>query len=259
MAATPSAESAGWPPTYATRGFCVVCGQNLGAPGVAYRPVSGRNVLQVACGATGCAAVSFSCPNRWCHRGDRGFSVVFSVGSYRDGLRRAITRYKYHGQIGLAGALSGSLAGHMESNPTWYEDFDLVTSVPTYRGRGARRDWDPLGGILASLSRRLSSRWNVVPDVLSKSFETPSMTGLSWADRQVVASGPLRRALSVPDVASVESARVLVIDDVFTDGSTLREVALVLLASGAAEVAGLVLARKEWSTTRPRAGLTCGP
>lgn len=236
-----------------------MCGQLLDTPGVAGGVAGGRSALSVTCGGVTGAVVSVSCPNRWCRRADRGFSVVFSVGAYKDGLRRAITRYKYHGQKGLAGALSGSLAGHMESNSAWYEDFDLVTSVPIYRGRGARRDWDPLGGILESLSRRLGSGWNLVPDVLSKSFETPSMTGLSWADRQVVASGPLRRSLRATDVAAVDSARVLVIDDVFTDGSTLREVALALRASGAAEVAGLVIARKEWSAAGPPAGLTCGP
>ncbi len=255
MAAMPYVEGARWPLGYAPRRFCVVCGQILVPPGIA----PGRKGLYSACEVTGGAAVSFSCPNRWCQRADRGFSVVFSVGAYKDGLRRAITRYKYHRQIGLARALAGSLARHVESNPTWYEDFDLVTSVPTYHGPGARRDWDPLAGILESLSRRLGPRWDVVADVVSKSFETPGMTGLSWADRQVVASGPLRRALIVPEAAVVQAAKVLVIDDVFTDGSTLREVALALLGSGAAEVAGLVIARKEWSAVRPCAGLTCGP
>lgn len=236
-----------------------MCGQILGARGVTPRTAAGRNTFHGSCDGAGGAAVSLSCPNRWCRRSDRGFSVVFSVGAYRDGLRRAITRYKYHRQVGLAGALAGSLARHVESNPTWYEDFDLVTAVPTYHGPGARRDWDPLAEILESLSSRLGPRWDVVADVVSKSFETPGMAGLSWADRQALASGPLRRALKVPDAAAVESARVLVVDDVFTDGSTLREVALALLAAGAAEVAGLVIARREWSAVRPHAGLTCGP
>ena len=42
--------------------------------------------------------------------------------------------------------------------------------------------------------------------------------------------------------------RILVIDDVFTEGSTLREVARVLVRSGADEVAGLTLARQPWQS-----------
>lgn len=254
MAAAPYPQSSQRRLTFAPGRCCVVCGQVLGDP----VEVRKRDVPS-ASGEPAGAAVSLSCPNRWCQRGDRGFSVVFSVGTYRDGLRKAIIRYKYHRQVSLAGVLADSLARHVECNPTWFEDFDLVTSVPAYHGRRARRDWDPLGEILKSLSKRLGSCWEVVPDAVSKSVETPSMTGLSWADRQVVARGPLRRALSVPDPVALRSARVLVVDDVFTDGSTLREVALALVGSGVAEVAGLVIARNEWAAAPARAGLTCGP
>jgi predicted amidophosphoribosyltransferase len=38
-----------------------------------------------------------------------------------------------------------------------------------------------------------------------------------------------------------------VFDDVFTEGSTLREVARALLMAGAEEVAGVVLARQPWT------------
>ena len=48
---------------------------------------------------------------------------------------------------------------------------------------------------------------------------------------------------------SPASARILVIDDVLTEGSTLREVARALRGAGAREVAGLVLARPAWRAT----------
>jgi competence protein ComFC len=56
----------------------------------------------------------------------------------------------------------------------------------------------------------------------------------------------LRQSLRVPDPGAVAGCRILVIDDVFTEGSTLREVARALLLSGAHEVAGLALARQPW-------------
>jgi predicted amidophosphoribosyltransferase len=49
----------------------------------------------------------------------------------------------------------------------------------------------------------------------------------------------------------VAGARVLVLDDVLTDGSTLREVARVLRRAGAREVAGLILARPAWRERPP--------
>ena len=80
-----------------------------------------------------------------------------------------------------------------------------------------------------------------------KAAETPAMQGRTWSARQAIAAGPLRRSLVVPAPAGVAGARILVFDDVLTEGSTLREVARVLRAAGAREAAGLVLSRPRWA------------
>ena len=72
------------------------------------------------------------------------------------------------------------------------------------------------------------------------------MQGRTAAERQVIAAGPVRRALTVPAPERVAGARILAVDDVLTEGSTLREVALALRRAGAREVAGLVIARPRW-------------
>ena len=210
-----------------------------------YCPVCG----QVRAGGTG------SCPNRWCRRPDRGFSVVFSVGAYAGSLRRAIGRYKYRGETGLAPVFAGMVASSLLAHPGWFEEFGVLTAVPAFTGAGARRPWDPVGAILAELPGRLGPAWRVEPDLVVKTGETPAMTGLGWADRQRLAAGPLRRSLrlrpSAPPSASLEGTQVLLFDDVMTDGSTLREVARVLRRGGASDVAALVLARPPWSAEAP--------
>jgi predicted amidophosphoribosyltransferase len=69
---------------------------------------------------------------------------------------------------------------------------------------------------------------------------------LSLSERRHVASTVLRESLTVPDPSLVSNKNILVFDDVFTDGCTLREVARALLNAGAATVAGIVLARQPW-------------
>ncbi len=85
--------------------------------------------------------------------------------------------------------------------------------------------------------------WPIGQRVIVKRRETPAMRGRPWAERQAIAAGPLRRALSVTEPAAVAGSRLLVFDDVMTEGSTLQEVGRALLGAGAAEVAGLVLTR----------------
>ena len=183
--------------------------------------------------------------------------MAFAVGLHQGSLRGAITRYKYRGERGLAGAFASTVAGYLAGHPSWFEEFDLITAVPSYVGPGARRSWDPVGDILAALPDRFEHAgvgWTVQPGVVLKRHETPGMAGLGWAERQALACGPLRASLVVPDPSVVAGSQVLVLDDVFTEGSTLREVARVLRRAGASDVAGLVLARPPWMPAPPRAG-----
>jgi predicted amidophosphoribosyltransferase len=192
------------------------------------------------------------CPNRWCRRADRAFSVVFSAGVHDGALRGALVRYKYRREQWWAGAFARLLAGFLATHATWFEEFELLVPTPSYVGPGARRDWDPVGEVVTRLGSLVAPAWEVAAGAIAKRAETPPMQGRSWSERQAIASGPLRDALVVPSPPAVDGARLLVVDDVLTEGSTLREVARALRAAGAAEVAGLVLARPRWQPHPPR-------
>lgn len=203
------------------------------------------------CPVCGLAGAAGGCPNRWCRRPGRGFSVAYSVGLYQGSLRRAIAGYKYHGDRHLAAVFASMVARYMAGHPTWFEEFDVVTAVPAYTGPGARRRWDPVGAVLVELAGRLGRAWSVEPGLLVKVRETPGMAGLGWAERQSVAAAHLRPALRAGRRAAVAGARVLVLDDVLTEGSTLHEAARLLRREGASDVAGLVLARPPWQAEPP--------
>lgn len=175
---------------------------------------------------------------------------MFAVGPHDGALRRAIAAYKFGGDRWRGPVLGRLLAGLLDARPTWFEEYDRIVAVPAFTGPGARRRWDPVGEIFATLAAIAGPTWVCEPAVVVKRAETPPMSGRSRRDRVAAAEGPLRRALAVPDPARVRGGRVLVVDDVLTEGSTLREVALALLGAGAEEVAGLVLARRGACSSR---------
>ncbi len=211
----PTRSASGVPPA-----GCPVCGQALSRPG--------------------------RCGNRWCRRADRGFSVVFSVGVHEGALRHAILRYKYRREMWWVDVFARLFWNYLRTHATWFEEFDLVVPVPAYTGPGARRNWDPVGAIAARLNGLVGPLWEIAAGAVAKLVETPAMQGHRWTDRQDIAAGPLRRSLIVPAPHRVAEARILLLDDVLTEGGTLREVARVLRRAGAREVAGLVLARPAW-------------
>lgn len=231
--------------------------RRLDAPAVCLRcmeasvGVTGRPLLAAPAEHRRCSACCHPLPQRrrcplvWCTRADRAWSVVFDVGPYSGGLRRALLRYKYGRQRWWAGVLGRLVAGFLDRNAGWFEDFDVLTAVPAYVGPGARRRWDPVGDLVREAGALLGPAWPVDDGLVVKCAETPALSGRDRPGR-VRAAAALRSLLVVPQPERVRGRRILVVDDVLAEGSTLRAVATALRCAGAREVAGLVVARAQW-------------
>jgi predicted amidophosphoribosyltransferase len=188
------------------------------------------------------------CTNDWCGRADRWFSVVWSIGRHAGAWRGVIGAYKYRRQGEWAGVLGRILLGYLDEHMPWFDEFDVLVPMPAFTGPGGRRDWDHVGEVVAVARRLAGPRWEFCPGLVVKDRETPALAGLARTARRARAEGSLRPALRIPDPGAVAGLRILVIDDVFTEGSTLREVARALILAGADEVAGIALARQPWSS-----------
>lgn len=225
---------------------CLACVTRPARPGPA---APGHPTCPVCEQAT---AADGRCGNGWCARSDRWFSTVWAVAPHTTGLRRAISAYKYGERREWAAVFGRLVAGFLDEHMPWFDDYDAVTAMPVYTGPDGRRTWDHVGLIVDSAARLVGEWWPFERHLVTKTAETPAMAGLGLAGRRSGAEGRLRRVLVVGEPHRVAGRRVLVVDDVFTEGSTLREVARALMLAGAVEVAGLVLDRRPWSATPRR-------
>ena len=83
--------------------------------------------------------------------------------------------------------------------------------------------------------------WRFIPDLLIKRKATPSQAELKKEDRAINLSGsivlnPVRKFI----ISNFNS--IILFDDVYTTGSTIKEACRVLKKGGAKEVWGLTLA-----------------
>jgi predicted amidophosphoribosyltransferase len=201
------------------------------------------------------------CPNYWCGRDDRGFDVVWAVGQHRGELRRGIAGLKYRGEQRWVAPLGRLLARFLLDNGPCFDEVDLIVAIPGNVGR--TRPVDHTRQILAAADSLIGGLWatDLPAPVITKRAETrPMMSAPSAAVRRIRAAGELRAVLLVTEPEAVRGRRILAVDDVFTDGSTMREVALALRAVGALAVSGLVLARQPLLTspTAPDQGVFPG-
>jgi predicted amidophosphoribosyltransferase len=194
------------------------------------------------------AAGESICGNPLCNRSDRWFQWNFAISMRTGTLKDVINRYKYEGQWTWAYIFGRVVAGFLEEQAGLFREFDVITASPTYVGPDGR-GYDHTRMVLARAAAEVSpgSLWpfDITGEALIvKTVPTPRMVGHTYRERRDIAEGPLRDALRV--TRDVRGKRLLVYDDVFTDGLTLNEVALALRRAGATEVCGVALCRQPY-------------
>ncbi|MCW2849204.1 MAG: putative amidophosphoribosyltransferase [Marmoricola sp.] len=185
-----------------------------------------------------------SCPNAACRLPDREFSRIYTVSEDAEETWELIYRFKYNEQKDLGEPLGRMLAEYLQDNGAELERFDVLTPVALYIGPDAPRLWDYLQVILKA-AQAVDDSWPFEDDVITKVGVTGRFLGIGVEERRAIAEGELRSLLRVPNASRVEGKRVLVIDDAYSEGFTMREMARTLRQAGAVEVAGLVLVRRK--------------
>ena len=169
-----------------------------------------------------------------CAKGDREFFLARSFGLYKPGrgMAEAISGFKYEGEK----ALGKDLAKLFDRGKTGYllDEVDELTFVPLSRDKRKDRKFNQ-----AELLARVVSRENDIPlfRTLEKTENTRPQAELSREERLNNVQG------SFTWEETVDCRSVLLIDDVFTTGSTVDECSKVLKEAGAERVYVATLAR----------------
>lgn len=117
-------------------------------------------------------------------------------------------------------------------------DFTLVP-IPLDRGRLRWRGFNQAFEITKQLAARLQLPYEQT--CLLKTKKTLPQTELSQSERQENIKGVF--AVKDREKEKIKNKKILLIDDVYTTGSTMEEAARVLKQAGAREIWGAVIAR----------------
>jgi ComF family protein len=159
--------------------------------------------------------------------------MAWSLYPYVSPLSDAIRLFKYQRKVILADALGALMRYAADPVP----QADCLMPVPLHVGRLREREFNQSLLLADRLNRRL--RLPLSYDNLIRLRPTEPQTELSRKARLK----NLRSAFGLARPGAVWGQRVLLVDDVFTTGTTLNECAKVLRKAGAKEVYALTLAR----------------
>ena len=169
------------------------------------------------------------------------YTRAWTLYPYLAPLQDAICLFKYRGKVSLVRALSQLMIDRLPP----LKAIDLIIPVPLHAGRLREREFNQsllLADRLAPHVQAPVSHSNLIRVVAS-----PPQTTLPRKGRLK----NLRGAFSLHDPASVAGKRILLIDDVFTTGTTINECAKTLRKAKSHDVFALTLARTVDAGTVP--------
>ena len=156
-----------------------------------------------------------------------------SLGPYDGLLRQLILDLKFRSALHVADLLGSLLAAHLQHENLG--SFDLIVPVPLHLIRLQERGYNQSLEIGKRISRSLDVP--IHTDRLLKIRHSPPQETLNLGERKNAVKGVFTVT------ASFAGTRVLLVDDVITTGSTLKECAQLLLQAGASRVTVAVAAQ----------------
>lgn len=157
------------------------------------------------------------------------FEKAVAVGPYRGVLKDSLYSLKFRGDRKLAHPL-GRLMAHKIRSKIKLEEIEAVIPVPLHPDKLKIRGFNQAELLAREVAR--ATRIPVVPNLLAKTAETSAQTHLTQKEREA----NLKGVFGVRGGSRVKGKAILLVDDIFTTGSTAAECSRTLLQGGAKKV-----------------------
>lgn len=173
-----------------------------------------------------------------------GLDGLWSLGIYQDPLRLAIQKLKYRWTSQLAEVLIDiTLEYWAKYQPFILDDIKktkgqdwVVVPVPLFWWRENTRGYNQSALLGQLLSKKLGLAYC---EGIKRIHYTKPQTKLKGKERKE----NIKRAFSINTKYKIQNTNILLIDDVWTTGATMRECCYVLKRAGAKKVWAITLAR----------------
>jgi len=171
-----------------------------------------------------------------CARGNPCFDKAWSACHYDGALKALIHDFKYKKITCLSGDFSALMINFMKKHGIG-KDCDIILPIPMHQNRLFNREINHADILARELAKRLNIPFS--KKALRKIKDTPLQSRLNREDRIKNQSSSF--ALKNSSVA--RNKNILLVDDLFTTGSTVNECSRLLKDSGASYVEVITLAR----------------
>ena len=173
-------------------------------------------------------------------KSDFGLDGLTSVWKHEGVIRKAILALKYKYATEVAKELQCFIVTELEFEKFKFLENYYLVPVPLHWIRENNRGFNQTYMLGKYISSELG--WKFVPDLIARNKQVSPQVGLKGDERRK----NVTNVFTIKQENKLQISRiknVIIFDDVFTTGSTLKEAAKVLKMNGMAKVWGLTVAR----------------
>ena len=162
---------------------------------------------------------------------------IFRVTKYRDGSRALLHKLKFDNNLGVVPALKKILdeISEREEISKLLRGINFAVPVPLHQGRFKERGFNQTEKIFGEW---LAKKNLPLKNLLQRTRATPKLFKLGKAEREKILNGVFAPIENV----DLRGKKILIVDDIFTTGTTCKECAKVLKALGAEKISVLAFA-----------------
>ena len=165
-----------------------------------------------------------------CEMENYHFERNISLFVYNEMVAEVIHLLKYKKKREIGTGLGNLMMRNISFPGKFFENIDLITTVPIHKKRMAERGYNQSDLIAAEISK--SSGLALNKQLLLRTADTPPLYNLTAPERRAHLSG----SFIMDQKNRIDGKVILLVDDIFTTGATLDECAKILSENGAKKI-----------------------
>ena len=175
--------------------------------------------------------------NKIDYYGDRFFKKHLYIFKYEDIIREKIIKFKFENEAYLYRTFAQAVLNNKE-NIKFIEEYDYLIPVPIHKRRKKQRGYNQSELIARAINDNIKSI-KLQTNILIKDKNIVPQSTLNQNER----IENIKNVYKILNKEKIKNKKILILDDIFTTGSTVNECSRILKEAGAKKIGVLTIAK----------------
>lgn len=163
---------------------------------------------------------------------------IYCVGEYRENIRKLILNFKFKESAYLANTMVEIISKNKRF-ANYLKEYDYIIPVPMYITNKKIRGYNQTELLAKCINKKIGI--NYLKDIIIKVKKNEKQSSLNKANR----IENVKNVYKLQNEHLIKNKKILILDDIYTTGSTIKECRKELLKSEAKKIDVLVIAKRK--------------